>query len=116
MTPTLFTGSKTQKLCQIWLGPASRRPAPLISSLTMWSAARRTASRSGVYLPETANGEARAGEGLTHEDVARHAERLAGGAHFVLEQLAKRLDELQLHVLGQAADVVMALDHGSSDP
>ena len=31
-------------------------------------------------------------------------------AHFVLEQLAQRLDQLEAHALGQAADVVVALD------
>ena len=33
-------------------------------------------------------------------------------ADLVLEQVAQRLDELEAHVLGQPADVVMALDHG----
>ena len=33
-------------------------------------------------------------------------------AHLVLEQLAERLDELEPHALGQAADVVVALDRG----
>jgi hypothetical protein len=32
-------------------------------------------------------------------------------AHLVLEQLAQRLDQRQVHPLGQAADVVVALDH-----
>ena len=31
-------------------------------------------------------------------------------AHLVLEQVAQRLDQLQRHVLGQATDVVVALD------
>ena len=31
-------------------------------------------------------------------------------AHLVLEQLAQRLDQLQVHALGQAADVVVRLD------
>jgi hypothetical protein len=37
------------------------------------------------------------------------AEFQADGAHLVLEQLAQRLDQLELHVLGQAADVVVDL-------
>ena len=40
----------------------------------------------------------------------RHPELLAGGAHLVLEELAQRLDELEVHLLGQAAHVVVALD------
>jgi hypothetical protein len=31
---------------------------------------------------------------------------------FVLEQQPQRLNQLELHVLGQAADIVMALDRG----
>ena len=42
--------------------------------------------------------------------LARQAELDADAPHLVLEQLAQRLDQLQLHVLGQAADVVVALD------
>ena len=53
------------------------------------------------------------GEGLAPEHVVRHAERLADVAHLVLEELAQRLDELELHALGQAADVVVALDDGA---
>jgi len=34
------------------------------------------------------------------------------GAHLVLEQLAQGLDELQLHLFGQAAHVVVRLDGG----
>ena len=38
------------------------------------------------------------------------SELQAGLAHFVLEELAERFDQLEVHVLRQAADVVMALD------
>ena len=41
---------------------------------------------------------------------ARQAEFDAQAPHLVLEQLAQRLDQAQLHVLGQAADIVVALD------
>jgi hypothetical protein len=44
------------------------------------------------------------------EHVAGHAEGLARGAHLVLEQLAQRLDQAELHALREAADVVVALD------
>jgi hypothetical protein len=46
------------------------------------------------------------------EDFARQSEHFAGRPHLVLEELAQRLDELQVHALGQAADVVVALDRG----
>ena len=55
--------------------------------------------------------EARAGERVAADEGRRQAELDAQRAHLVLEQLAQRLDQLQLHVLGQAADVVVALDH-----
>ena len=38
------------------------------------------------------------------------AELAAERAHLVLEQLAQRLDQGELHALGQAADVVVRLD------
>ena len=42
--------------------------------------------------------------------LARQAELDAELAHFVLEQLAQRLDQLHAHVRRQAADVVVRLD------
>jgi hypothetical protein len=44
------------------------------------------------------------------DHVVRQAERQAELAHLVLEQLAQRLEQLQAERLGQAADVVVALD------
>jgi hypothetical protein len=40
----------------------------------------------------------------------RQAEFAAERAHLVLEQFAQRLDELHVHALGQAADIVVRLD------
>src|SRR5665213_1591498 len=59
---------------------------------------------------EDADGEPRAGEGLALEDFFVHFEVAADAADFVLEEVAERLDEFELHVRGQAADVVVALD------
>ena len=50
------------------------------------------------------------GNGWRNTIVARQAERHAELAHFVLEQLAQRLEQLQVQRLGQAADVVVRLD------
>ena len=50
------------------------------------------------------------GEGMPPHDFFGQAQRLAHGAHLVLEQHAQRLDELKRHVRGQAAHVVMRLD------
>ena len=52
------------------------------------------------------------GERLAPHDLRRQAELLADPAHLVLEQRAQRLDERELQVVGQPADVVVALDVG----
>jgi hypothetical protein len=41
-----------------------------------------------------------------------NAHRTAHAAHLVLEQQAQRLDDLQVHLLGKPADVVVRLDRG----
>ena len=68
----------------------------------------------GRHLADDANAQPRPGEGLTGDDLLRHAQLAADGAHLVLEQLAQRLDELEVEVLGQAAHVVVALDVGGA--
>src|SRR6202035_4399547 len=49
-------------------------------------------------------------EGLAPDEALGETELGAHGAHLVLEQRAQRLDELELEILGQAADVVVGLD------
>ncbi len=61
-------------------------------------------------LAEDAHAQARPREGVALHHLGGQAKFEADGAHFVLEQLAQRLDQFELHVLGQAADVVVALD------
>ena len=50
------------------------------------------------------------GERVAPDELLGQAELAAERAHLVLEQLAQRLDQLQVHALGQAADVVVRLD------
>ena len=64
----------------------------------------------GRYFAQNAHGQAGAGEGLAHDDFLRQAQFQAKLAHLILEQAAQRLDQLEFHVLGQTADVVMTLD------
>ncbi len=45
------------------------------------------------------------------DHLARQPELDADAAHFILEQLAQRFDEFEVHLRGQAADVVVRLDH-----
>ena len=54
--------------------------------------------------------EAGAGERVAPHHLLGQAQLLADAADLVLEQRAQRLDELEVHLLGQAADVVVRLD------
>ena len=62
------------------------------------------------HFSEDAHTEPRPRERVPVDHLARQAELETQLAHFVLEELAQRLEELQVHALGQAADVVMRLD------
>jgi hypothetical protein len=82
------------------------------SSMKMASARRSRSAYSGLDLAQDAHAQARAGEGVAVDHVVRQAQRHAEFAHLVLEQVAQRLQQLQAQRLGQAADVVVALDRG----
>ena len=106
MTPTERTGRNT---ANAWL----------VRSYRSWLAQLLDEDRVGAaqqvgvflaHLAEDAHAEARAREGMAVDHLARQSELDAEPPHLVLEQLAQRLDELQVHLLRQAADVVMRLD------
>ena len=78
--------------------------------MKMWSAWRSVSAYSRLYLAEDAHAEAGAGEGVAVDHLGRQAEFDADPAHLVLEQFAQRLDQLEVHVIRQAADVVVRLD------
>ncbi len=63
-----------------------------------------------LHLAQNAHAQPRAGEGMAVDHVGRQAQRHAQLAHFVLEQFAQGLQQFQAELLGQATDVVMALD------
>src|SRR5262249_24481392 len=63
-----------------------------------------------AHLAEDAYREAWAGKGMAIDHVARQAELDPEPPHFVLEELAQWLDELEMHALRQSPDVVMRLD------
>ena len=71
------------------------------------SAARSTSQRAAVTSPRQRTARPGPGERLAPQHVPRQAELGAELADLVLEQLAQRLDQLELHALGQAADVVV---------
>ncbi len=62
------------------------------------------------FAADDADREAGAGERLAPDEALGQAELGADGADLVLEQRAQRLDELELQVVGQPADVVVRLD------
>ena len=65
-------------------------------------------------LADDADAEAWPRKRLAADDDLGQAELAADRAHLVLEQGAQRLDELELQVFGQPADVVVALDVGGA--
>ena len=78
----------------------------------MASAWRSVSSRFGGDLADDADRQAGARERLPPNDLLGQTELAAHRADLVLEQQPQRLDELELQVVGQAADVVVALDVG----
>src|SRR3954470_21747676 len=61
-------------------------------------------------IARNADGESRPREGVAADEAFGKAKFAPQPAHFVLEEFAQRLDQLQLHALGQAADIVVGLD------
>ena len=66
-----------------------------------------------LHFTEDTHAQARARERVAVDHVVRQAQFQADLAHFVLEQFAQRLDQLEVHFLRQATDVVVRLDHVS---
>ena len=87
------------------------QPSRFTSSATIASARRSSARRGGRHLAQNPHRESRPRERLADDELLLQSQLAADLAHFVLEQLAQRLDQLHAHPLGQAADVVVALDH-----
>ena len=82
-----------------------------ISSWRIASASRRSVQALLRRLAaDDADREAGARERLAPHEALGQAELGADRADLVLEQRPQRLDELELQVLGQAADVVVGLD------
>ena len=90
------------------------RPARVSSSRAIASASRRMSSRSRVTSPMIRMPSPGPGNGWRQTISDGQAELLADQPHLVLEQGAQRLDQLELQVVGQAADVVVGLDVGGA--
>ena len=69
----------------------------------------------GGDVAEDAHCQTGAGEGMAGDEVFGHAELATNGAHFVFEEQAQGFAEFEVHLFGQAANVVVALDGGAGD-
>ncbi len=56
------------------------------------------------------NGQTRPREGVAFDKVFGHTQRAAKVAHLVFEQLAQRFHQLQFHMFGQAANIVVGFN------
>src|SRR5207244_11194422 len=74
------------------------------------AAARASDERDSTrrHLADHSDCESRTGKRLTLRDP--HAERPGNRPDLVLVEVAQRFDELQLHVLREAADIMVGLD------
>src|SRR5215469_9387486 len=62
------------------------------------------------HLAKNPNRQSRPWKGLPLQNLIRHPQITANAPHLILEKIAQRLDQLQLHILGQAANIVVTLD------
>ena len=69
----------------------------------------------GRDVAENADGQAGTREGMSGNQVLGHTKLAPNAAHLVLKEPLQRLAELEVHLLGQSADVVMALDDLARD-
>ena len=60
-----------------------------------------------AHLAEYPHAEAGTGEGVTIDHLAWQSELDSEAANLVLEELAQRLHQFQMHLLGEPADVVV---------
>ena len=61
-------------------------------------------------VAKDSDAETRTWERVATEEVWRNVEGGSDAAYFIFEEEAERLDELEVHLLGKTADVVVALD------
>ena len=67
----------------------------------------------GGHLADDADAQTGAGERLTADQILRQAQFAANLTHLILKQVAQGLHQLlKVHGIGQAADIVVALDDG----
>src|SRR5581483_5647731 len=61
-------------------------------------------------LAQDSHRKSRAGKRLALQNLFRHTEIASDAADLVLEKVFQRLNELQVHLFGEPADIVMRLD------
>ena len=62
------------------------------------------------HLAEDAHPKTRAGERVTPDHLMRQTEFFPDRTHLIFKQLPERLQQFELHIIRQTADIVMALD------
>src|SRR6185369_3367309 len=62
-------------------------------------------------VTKNAHSQTRTREWMASKDLLRNVQLSSDQTHFIFEQLAQRLDQLEVHLLRKSADVVMTLDH-----
>ena len=108
MTPTVETGKQDREGLRdlaVEAGGLDLVDHDLVGGSQDFEALRRD-------FAEDADGQARAGERVTPDDIVGQAQVFADHADLVLEEVAQRLDQLEAELGGQAADVVVQLDVG----
>ncbi len=70
----------------------------------------------GDLLADDPDAQAGAGERLAPDEAFGESEFEADGAYLSLKSFAERLDEFELEVVGETADVVVALDGVRAGP
>ena len=79
----------------------------------MKSASRRISSFFLRDIADDTDGKAGAGKWLTHYQILGQTKLTAERTNLILEQQAQRLDDLlEVNEIGQASDIVVALDNG----
>ncbi len=76
----------------------------------MASARRRMSAVLLFHLAEDAHTQTRAGKRVSPDHLMRQAKLFTDGPHLILEQLAQRFQQFELHIIRQSADIVVTLD------
>ena len=106
MTPTVFTGSSTAKACQIVVVEAGLADLVDIDGVGV----AQDVELFPGDVAGAADGEARARERVAADENSGRPSSRPSTRTSSLNSSRKRLDQLHVHALGQATDIVVRLD------